>query len=147
MNTYHLDPNKFPRIMRNIILTYFILALVGLGVIYLYLRETLFGSAWGLIPLVFLLFALAGGYALWERKKYWQEFEIAVKNATLTYKKPKMPPIIIQRSKITAVQESRQGLILSTKSRENAFLIPKELPGDDYQALQQLLHDWVQKRG
>jgi len=144
MKTYHLDPKKFPRVRRNIIITYIILALVGLGIIFLYLREALFRSAWGLIPFVFLLFTIAGGYALWERKKYWQEFEIAVKDSTLTLKKPKTPPININRSKITGIREVHQGLVLSTKNRENAFLIPKDLPDEDYQALKVLLQEWVE---
>lgn len=144
MKTFKLDPDQFPRIRRNIILTYSILALAGLGVFYLYIREALFGQAWTLIPFVLLLFAIAGWFALRQRKQYWDAFEIKITEQALIRSAHKLPDLKINRSEITGVKEIRQGLILSTKTRENTLLIPKGLAEADYQALKQILERWVQ---
>ena len=145
MSTYKLDPEKFSRVRRNIILTYIALALVGLGVVYLYIREALFGEAWPLIPFVLLLFTAAGWFALRERRKYWEEFKLTVRDNTLFYKVPKAPEIRIKRSKITRVREVRNGLILSTLDRENMLLVPRDLPDEDYQAIKRRMDSWTNK--
>jgi hypothetical protein len=143
MKTYHLDPEKFPRIRRNIILTYFFLSLVGLAIVYLYIGPPLFGSAWTLIPFVVVVFAGVGWYALRERRKYWETYELTVTLRGLKISAPKSPDINIGKEKISAVREVRQGLILSSREKENWLLIPKDLPDDDYAAVKNTLENWV----
>ena len=91
MKTYQLDQEKFPRIRRNIILSYIFLALVGLGVVYLYIREDLFGQAWTLIPFVCVVFAAGGWFALRQRRKYWEEFRLRIKDDALYFRAPESP--------------------------------------------------------
>ncbi len=143
MSTYQLDPEKFPRVRRNIILMYLALALVGLGVIYLTVGEALFGQAWTLIPFVGLVFAAAGWYALRQRRQYWQAYQLLVRDRTLIRRAHNVPELRIQRSHITGVREVRNGLILSTPKNENLLLIPRDLPEDDYQEIKRRMERWA----
>ncbi len=143
MKTYHLDPEKFPRIRRNIILTYIFLSLLGLAIVYLYIGAPLFGSAWTLIPFVLVVFAAAGWYTLYERQKYWEQYELTLTPEDLKISAHKSPDIRISKDKITAVREVRQGLILSNPQKENWLLIPKDLPDNDYAAVKKILESWV----
>lgn len=144
MKVYQLDPRKFGRIRRNIILTYAFLALVALAVFYLYLRDALFGQAWMLIPFVLLLFAGACWLSIRDRKRYWDAFRISIQNDTLIYFVPKMPEVRLKRSDLTGVKPVRLGMILSTRFKENFLLIPKDLPDEDCAALWATLSRWVQ---
>jgi len=143
LKTYKLDPEKFPRIRRNIILGYILLALAGLGVVYLYIREALFGPAWTLIPFILLMFAIACWYAIRQRRKYWEEFQLVVREDALTYQVHNSPEIRIKRSIVTGVKEFRQGLILSTSERENTLVIPKDLPEEEYSQIKHTLEKWA----
>lgn len=143
MKTYRLDPNKFPRVRRNIILSYVFMALVGLGVVYLYVRDALFGQAWTLIPFVLLVFTGGAWFALRQRRKYWEEFQLRIQDDALYFRAPHVPEVRIQRRGITGVKEIRQGLILSTPARENTLLVPRDLPDEDYQAFKKIMEKWV----
>ena len=145
MKTYKLDPEKFPRIRRNIILSYIFLAMACLGVVYLYIREALFGQAWTLIPFILLVFALACWYAIRQRRKYWEEFHLVLRADALTYQVHKSPEVRIKRSKVSGVKEIRQGLILSTPQRENRLVIPKALREEDYQEIKRTLEKWAEQ--
>jgi len=143
VSIYKLDPDKFPRVRRNIILTYMVMALVGLGVVYLYIREPLFEEAWPLVPFVLLVFTSAGWLALRQRRKYWEEFTLIVRDNTLIHRAHKAPEIRIKRPKITRVREVRNGLILSTPDRENMLLIPRDLSDKDYQEIKVTMERWA----
>lgn len=146
MKTFKLDPKKFPKVRRNIIITYAVLALIGLGMVWLYLRDLLFGSAWGLIPFVVLIFALAGWFALRERRRYWDEFQLEVEGDSLIRFAPKTMTVRLKRPGITGIREVSQGLIVSTESRKNMLLIPRQLADEDYQAVKRILDSWVVKK-
>jgi hypothetical protein len=143
LRKYKLDPDKFPRVRRNIILAYILMALVALGVIYLYIQEALFGQAWTLIPFILVVFAAAGWFALRQRQKVWEEFQLMVKDNALFRRTPKSPEIRINRSDVTGVKEVRHGLILSTPAKENTLLIPRELPDEEYQEIKRTLTRWA----
>ena len=142
MKTYHLDPEKFPKVRRNIIITYIFLALAGLGVVYLNIRGALFGSAWPLFPFVLLLFAGVCLFAIRQRKKFWEEFELTFKADALYYSAPKAMQIKINKSAVTGVREVKEGLIISTKQKENTLLISKHLTDRDFQEVKRKLEKW-----
>jgi hypothetical protein len=143
--TYRLDPEKFPRVRRNILLTYGLLGLVGLGIGYLNLREALFGSAWPLIPFVLSTFFIVGVIAVRQRKKNWETFQIIISDNTLVYAVPKMREFALKRSEITGVRQVRQGLIVSTRLRKNALLISKDLRDADLLAIRRILEQWAER--
>ena len=89
MKTYKLDPQKFPRIQRNLTLLYLALSLVCIGIGYLYIGPDLFKRAWGLIPFILIVFALTGWYAIRQRKKYWNTLQLTLKGDTLVKSAPK----------------------------------------------------------
>lgn len=146
MQTFKLDPEKFPKIRRNIIITYAILALVGLGMVWLYLRDNLFTRAWGLIPFVLFLFALAGWFALRERKRYWDVFRLEIGNDVLTRSAYKTNTVKLKKSEITTAREVRQGLIVGIPKNKNALLIPKQLQDQDYQLVKRKLDNWANRK-
>lgn len=146
MKIYRLDPEKFPRVQRNTILTYFFLSLVGLGVFYLNIGNALFNQAWMLIPLVFFAFTLAGWLSLRDRRRYWDEFEIIIRDNALTRRAPKLPDYTIKKSAMRGFKEVRQGIIIATASSENTLIIPRDLPDNDYRKLKQTLENWTEKR-
>jgi hypothetical protein len=143
VQTFKFDQKKFPRIRRNIIITYVVLALVGLGIVYLYLQNYLFSSAWGLIPFVVLVFTLAGWFALRERRRYWDEFKLEVGNDSLTRSAYKTSTVRIKKADVKSVREVRIGLIVSTQTKENALLIPRQLDDNDYKIVKRILEDWA----
>jgi len=145
MKSFRLDPDNFPRIRRNIILTYIILALVALVIFYLYLQEALFNQAWILVPFVLLVFTAAGWYALQQRRKYWEGYELRLGDKILIRAFPNNPDMKIKRTDVTGIKEVRQGLILATRASENALLIPKELSDQDYQQIKGVMEMWASK--
>jgi hypothetical protein len=145
LKIYRLDPNKFQRIQRNTILLYFVLSLIGLGVFYINIGKALFNQAWMLIPLDFVAFALAGWISLRDRRRYWDEYQIIIRENTLIRQIPKTPDYTIKKSSIKDFKEVRRGMIIATKTSENALLIPRELPDNDYLAIKHLLENWTVK--
>ena len=143
MKTYQLDPGKFPRVKRNLILTYILLGAVGLLVIYLYIRDALFQQAWGLILLVVLLFGMAGCYALREQKRYWDIFKLTLQEGVLIRTAPKTLKVQIKKADVTKVRMVKNGMIVSTKSNPNALLIPRALSDEDFKELTKTLEKWA----
>jgi hypothetical protein len=146
LQTFRLDPSKFPKIRRNIIITYAFLSLVGLGMVWLYLRGNLFTRAWGLIPFVIVIFALAGWFAIRERKRYWDEFRLEIGADAMTRSAYKTGTVKIKKSEFTRLKEVRQGLIVAVRGKENALLIPRQLSDQDYQIVKQKLENWVNQK-
>ena len=146
MKIYQLDPEKFRRVQRNTILTYFFLSLIGLGVFYLNIGMALFNRAWMLIPLVFLTFTLAGWLSLRDRQRYWDGFEIIIRENAITRHVPKLPAYTVKKTAIRGFKEVRQGLIIATNTSKNALLIPKDLMDKDYQAIKHVLENLIAKR-
>jgi hypothetical protein len=143
LQTFKLDPNKFPKILRNIIITYVFLALVGLGMVWLYLRENLFTRAWGLIPFVLIIFALVGWFAIRERKRYWEDFRLEIDGDAIERIAYKTGTLMIKKSEIMGLKEVRQGLIIAVRGKENALLIPRQLTDRDYQLVKRKLENWA----
>ena len=143
---FRLDSEKFKRVNRNTILTYFFLSLIGLGVFYINIGEALFNQAWMLIPLDFAAFALAGWLSLRDRRRYWDEFEIVIRENALTRHAPKLPDYTLKKSAIKGFKQVRQGIIIASSWTENALLIPKDLADHDYQKLTHILESWTAKR-
>ena len=143
MKTFSLDSEKFPRVTRNSIVVYFGMALICVFVVYVYVRDALFGNAWMLIPAIFILFAGCCWLSLRDRKKYWESFELVFQSNILTRTAFKTPTIRLERAKVTEFREIKNGLIVSTRANRNALLIPRDLPDDDYEAVKQILENWT----
>lgn len=145
MKKYHLDPEKISSVRRNTIILYTSMSLVILGVIYVYIRDALFGKAWALIPFTFLLFIGAGWLSMRDRKKYWKSFELIVQDNGLRRSAFRTPTVRLERARITKVREVKNGLIVSTRANKNALLIPKSLPDKDYQKIKRIVENWASK--
>jgi hypothetical protein len=145
MQSFHLDLEKYKKGRRHLVFTYVLLALVSLGIIYMYVGEMLFGSVWILIPCSLLAVGLLGHVGLTKRMKFWDGFELTLDEEGLTRTAPDSKTIEVKKADFTGVREIKEGLVLSTAENENAMLVPRQLFDKDYQALKEILESWPVK--
>lgn len=142
MQTFKLDLEKYKKVRRHLVFTYVLLALVSLGIIYMYVGEMLFGSVWILIPLSLIAVGLISHVGLTKRMKFWEGFELTLDNEGLTRTAPESNTIVVKKADFTGVREVKEGLILSTSENENAMLVPRQLVDEDYRTLKGILESW-----
>ena len=142
MQTFKLDLEKYKKVRRHLVFTYVLLALVSLGIIYMYVGEQLFGSIWILIPLSLLAVGLLGHVGLTKRMKFWDGYELTLNDEGLTRTAPESTAIEVKKAEFTGVREIKEGLVLSTAENENALLVPRQLKDEDYQKLKGILESW-----
>ena len=142
MQTFKLDLEKYKKVRRHLIFTYVLLALVSLGIIYMYVGEMLFGSIWILIPLSLLAVGLISHVGLTKRMKFWEGFELTLDDDGLTRTAPDSKTIEVKKGEFAGVREIKEGLVLSTIENENALLVPRQLKDEDYQVLKGILEGW-----
>ena len=142
MQSFHLDLEKYKKVRRHLVFTYVLLALVSLGIIYMYVGEQLFGSIWILIPLSLLAVGLLGHVGLTKRMKFWDGYELTLNDEGLTRTAPESTAIVVKKAEFTGVREIKEGLVLSTAENENALLVPRQLKDEDYQKLKGILESW-----
>ncbi len=142
MQTFRLDFEKYKKVRRHLVITYVLLALVALGIIYMYVGEQLFGSVWVLIPLSLLAVGLISHVGLTKRIKFWEGFEIALDDEGLIRTAPESKTIQVKKAEFAGAREIKEGLVLSTLENENAMLVPKQLRDEDYQELKAILESW-----
>ena len=142
MQSFHLDLEKYKKVRRHLVFTYVLLALVSLGIIYMYVGEMLFGTVWILIPCSLLAVGLLGHVGLTKRMKFWEGFELTLDDEGLTRTAPDSKDIEIKKTDFTGLREIKEGLVLSTAENDNALLVPRQLIDDDYQKLKGILEGW-----
>ena len=142
MQTFKLDFEKYKKVRRHLVFTYVLLALVALGIIYMYVGEMLFSSVWILIPLSLLAVGLIGHVGLSKRIKFWEGFAITVDDEGLTRTAPDSKTIQVKKAEFAGMREIKEGLVLSTLENENAMLAPRQLKDSDYQELKTILESW-----
>lgn len=142
MQTFRLDFEKYKKVRRQLVIVYILLALVALGIIYMYVGEQLFGSVWALIPLSLLAVGLISHVGLTKRIKFWEGFEIVLDDGGLIRTAPESKTIRVNKAEFAGVREIKEGLVLSTLENENAMLVPKQLKDEDYQELKAILESW-----
>lgn len=142
MQSFHLDLEKYKKVRRHLVFTYVLLALVSLGIIYMYVGEMLFGSVWMLIPLSLLAVGLLGHVGLTKRMKFWEGFEMTLDDEGLSRIAPDSKVIEVKKADFTGLREIKEGLVLSTVENENALLVPRQLKDEDYQKLKAILESW-----
>jgi len=142
MQTFKLDLEKYKKVRRHLVFTYVLLALVSLGIIYMYVGEMLFGSVWILIPISLLAVGLLGHVGLTKRMKFWDGFELNLDDEGLTRTAPESKTIEVKKADFSGLREIKEGLVLGTTENENALLVPRQLKDEDYQALKEILKSW-----
>jgi hypothetical protein len=142
MQTFKLDLEKYKKVRRHLVFTYVLLALVSLGIIYMYVGEMLFGSVWILIPLALIAVGLISHVGLTKRMKFWDGFELTLDEKGLTRTAPESKTIEVKKADFAGLREIKEGLILATTENENAMLVPRQLRDEDYQTLKGILESW-----
>jgi len=142
MQSFHLDLEKYKKVRRHLVFTYVLLALVSLGIIYMYVGEMLFGTVWILIPCSLLAVGLLGHVGLTKRMKFWEGFELTLDDEGLTRIAPDSKAIEVKKADFAGLREIKEGLVISTAENENALLVPRQLIDEDYQKLKGILESW-----
>ena len=142
MQSFHLDLEKYKKVRRHLVFTYVLLALVSLGIIYMYVGELLLRSVWLLIPLSLLAVALLGYVGLTRRMKLWDGYELILSDEGLTRTAPDSRSFEVKKAEFTGVREIKEGLVLSTIENKNALLVPRQLKDEDFQKLKGILESW-----
>jgi FtsZ-interacting cell division protein ZipA len=143
MHTYHLDPKKFSRVLRNTLIIYGVLAVVSLVLVYISVQDNLTERSWFLLLAIVALYVVGGWYSLRDRKRYWESFKLTFQDGTFTRSAHKMATFKLERARFGGFREVRGGLIVSTKANQNALFIPDDFTEQDYQAVKQHLEDWT----
>lgn len=137
--TYRLDQKQFERQKRNIFLLYTGTAIVTIIVILLTQRFTgSSASPWMIIGLILILLVFIGLRSLRQRRELWDEYLLTVSEDKLTQSQPNYPDIEVRLKDITSVEETKEGLYLSSKQGNRVFGIPRQLKEEDYQEIRAL---------
>lgn len=137
--TYRLDQKQFERQKRNIFLLYTGTAIVTIIVLLLTQRFTgSSASPWMIIGLILILLVFIGLRSLRQRRELWDEYLLTVSEDKLTQSQPNYPDIEVRLKDITSVEETKEGLYLSSKQGNRVFGIPRQLKEEDYQEIRAL---------
>ncbi len=137
--TYRLDQKQFDRQKRNIFLLYTGTAIVTIIVLLLTQRFTgSSASPWMIIGLILILLVFVGLRSLRQRRELWDEYLLTVSEDKLTQSQPNYPDIEVRLKDITSVEETKEGLYLSSKQGNRVFGIPRQLKEEDYQEIRAL---------
>lgn len=137
--TYRLDQKQFERQKRNIFLLYTGTAIVTIIVLLLTQRFTgSSASPWMIIGLILILLVFVGLRSLRQRRELWDEYLLTVSEDKLTQSQPNYPDIEVRLKDITSVEETKEGLYLSSKQGNRVFGIPRQLKEEDYQEIRAL---------
>lgn len=137
--TYRLDQKQFDRQKRNIFLLYTGTAIVTIIVLLLTQRFTgSSASPWMIIGLILILLVFIGLRSLRQRRELWDEYLLTVSEDKLTQSQPNYPDIEVRLKDITSVEETKEGLYLSSKQGNRVFGIPRQLKEEDYQEIRAL---------
>ncbi len=147
MKVYRLDPEKFSKARRSIILLYIITGIVLIIAAVWMNWEQLSTSGFMslmIIPLIVVLFGFSAWRAIKQRQQHWQEYILQIDDDSIIQSQPRMPELRVKSSDITAVRETKFGLVLSTERYRNLFGISKDLRDEDYEDVKAKVMSWVE---
>ncbi|MFH1446043.1 MAG: hypothetical protein ABIG43_01355 [Chloroflexota bacterium] len=146
MKTYKLDPEKFSKARRSIILLYILTGIILIiAALWMNWKQLSTNGIMSLmvIPLIVVLFGFSAWRAVKQRQQHWQEYTLQIGDDSIVQNQPRMPDLHIKSSDITDVRETKFGLVLSTERYRNLFGISKDLRAEDYEEVKAKLMSWV----
>ncbi|MEA4811269.1 MAG: hypothetical protein VB108_01715 [Anaerolineaceae bacterium] len=146
MKIYRMDPAKFPKERQTILKIYLsTLAVLGLGAaVFAFVRRLPLGTLWWL-PVILALLVYYMVNAIRNTRRIFDEFTLEWDGAALKQNTPGLPELFLPASEIALVDETKQGLQLSTKTHTNVLTIPHTLSDEDFKELKEELSAWAEK--
>ncbi len=146
MKIYRLDPEKFSKARRSIILLYIITGIILIIAAVWMNWEQLSTSGFMslmIIPFIVVLFGFSAWRAIKQRQQHWQEYTLQIDDNGIVQSQPRMPDLHVKSNDIIAARETKFGLVLSTKLHRNLFGISKDLRDEDYEEVKAKVMSWL----
>jgi len=144
MKAYYLDPKKFPKQKKNLILLYGSTGIfLVIATIIMNRSGQLVGTQLFVLPLMLLFIAYSSYRAIKQRKQFWDEYKLEIGEKVLVQNQPRYPELRINSEDINSIVENKFGLVISTTKYNNLLGITKDLPDADYLEVKEILQDWL----
>lgn len=143
--TYRLDQKQFEQQKKSIILLYGGTSIVTIIVLLLTQRFTnSSASPWMIIGLILILLVFVGFRSLRQRRELWDQYLLTVSGNRFIQSQPNYPDIQVDLQDVTSVEETKEGLFLSSKQGKRVFGIPRQLKEEDYQEVKAMFAGWFE---
>ena len=147
LKTYYLDSNKLSKQIRGIILLYGITGVIALIAIFITQRMSDNpNTPWLAITVIPVLIAFVASLSIHQRKELWEHYSLTLEEASLVQSQPNSPDTKIALASVTGIEETKDGLYLSSNQGNRVFGIPRQLKDEDYEELRLMLRNLIDKK-
>ncbi len=147
LKTYYLDSNKLSKQIRGIILLYGITGVIALIAIFITQRMSDNpNTPWLAITVIPVLIAFVASRSIHQRKELWEHYSLTLEEASLVQSQPNSPDTKIALASVTGIEETKDGLYLSSNQGNRIFGIPRQLRDEDYEELRLMLRNLIEKK-
>lgn len=147
LKTYYLDSNKLSKQIRGIILLYGITGVIALIAIFITQRMSDNpNTPWLAITVIPVLIAFVASRSIHQRKELWEHYSLTLEEASLVQSQPNSPDTKIALASVTGIEETKDGLYLSSNQGNRVFGIPRQLRDEDYEELRLMLRNLIEKK-
>ena len=147
LKTYYLDSNKLSKQIRGIILLYGITGVIALIAIFITQRMSDNpNTPWLAITVIPVLIAFVASRSIHQRKELWEHYSLTLEEASLVQSQPNSPDTKIALASVTGIEETKDGLYLSSNQGNRVFGIPRQLRDEDYEELRLMLRNLIDKK-
>ena len=147
LKTYYLDSNKLSKQIRGIILLYGITGVIALIAIFITQRMSDNpNTPWLAITVIPVLIAFVASRSIHQRKELWEHYSLTLEEASLVQSQPNSPDTKIALASVTGIEETKDGLYLSSNQGNRIFGIPRQLRDEDYEELRLMLGNLIEKK-
>lgn len=148
IKNYYLDPTKLSKQIRGITVLYGVTGAIALIVISI--TQSTGGNAnppWLAIAAIPLLIMFVAGRSIRQRKELWERYSLTLEDGVMVQSQPNYPDTKIALSSVVGMEETKDGLYLSSSQGNRIFSIPRQLKDEDYEELQVMLKNLIAKKG
>lgn len=151
MPSYTTNPQSFAKIRRKLIVRLLLISLIPLVLIFgwevwqiIQTGEGNLSTFWFIVPIFLgtIIFNLRRTIA--QQREIWNSIEIEIDHNRILYRQLRIPEVVLERSKIINIIESKQGLCIQTADRTRSLLIPINLDRADYLEIKTILSNWTE---
>ena len=147
LKTYYLDANKLSKQIRGIILLYGITGVIALIAIFMTQRMSDNpNTPWLAITVIPVVIAFVASRSIHQRKELWEHYSLTLEEASLVQSQPNSPDSKIALASVTGIEETKDGLYLSSNQGNRVFGIPRQLRDEDYEELRLMLRNLIDKK-
>ena len=147
LKTYYLDSNKLSKQIRGIIVLYGITGVIALIAIFITQRMSDNpNTPWLAITVIPVLIAFVASRSTHQRKELWEHYSLTLEEASLVQSQPNSPDTKIALASVTGIEETKDGLYLSSNQGNRVFGIPRQLRDEDYEELRLMLRNLIDKK-